>query len=156
MTTLMESSIPPSESYEPTDYHDAISCQDASLWKEAIDAEITALRTKNTWILAELPPDRKAIKCMFVFKCKPGYAGVEPRRKVRLVAKGCSQISGIDFSETFAPVVKLDTFRLVIAFSLKHKRKISLLDVWVAFLNGDLNEEIYMDQPEGYVDSERP
>ena len=81
---------------------------------------------------------------------------MEPRKKVRLVAKGCSQIPGIDFSETFAPVVKLDTFRLVIAFSLKHKRKISLLDVWVAFLNGDLNEEIYMDQPEGYVDSERP
>jgi hypothetical protein len=77
---------------------------------------------------------------MFVFKCKPGYAGVEPRRKFCLVAKGCSQLSRI-VSETFAPVVKLDTFRLVIAFFLKHKLQMSSLDVWIAFLNGDLNEE---------------
>jgi hypothetical protein len=76
-----------------------------------MDEEIQALTTKKTWILAPLPPGRKSIKCMFVYKYKPGYEGVSPRRKVRLVAKGYSQLHGIDYTETFAPVVKMETFR---------------------------------------------
>jgi hypothetical protein len=142
--------------YEPTDYQDAISCEDAQLWREKMDEEMQALTTKKTWILAPLPEGRKAIKCMFVYKCKPGYEGVAPRRKVRLVAKGYSQLHGIDYTETFAPVVKMETFRLVVAFAAKQRLEISSLDVWVAFLNGDLQEEIYMDQPQGYVDHDKP
>ena len=142
--------------YEPTDYQDAISCEDAQLWREKMDEEMQALTTKKTWILAPLPPGRKSIKCMFVYKCKPGYEGVAPRRKVRFVAKGYSQLHGIDYTETFAPVVKMETFRLVVAFAAKQRLEISSLDVWVAFLNGDLQEEIYMDQPQGYIDHEKP
>ena len=110
-----------------------------------MDEEIQALTTKGTWILAPLPPGRKAIKCKFVYKYKSGYEGVAARRKVRLVAKGYSQLPGIDYSETCAPVVKMETFRLAVAFAVKHKLQISSLDVWVAFLNGDIQEEIYMD-----------
>lgn len=132
-----------------------MSCKDANLWKEAIEEEINALRVKNTWVLADLPSGRKAIKCMYVFKLKPGYEGVPARRKVRLVAKGSSQIPGIDFNETFAPVVKMETLRVVIAFAIKRRLKITSLDVWVAFLNGEIHEEIYMDQPPGYTDPKK-
>ena len=121
-----------------------------------MDEEIQALTTKGTWILAPLPPGRKAIKCKFVYKYKSGYEGVAARRKVRLVAKGYSQLPGIDYSKTFAPVVKMETFRLAVAFAVKQKLQISSLDVWVAFLNGDIQEEIYMDQPQGYIDAEKP
>jgi hypothetical protein len=153
MVTLAE---PAENPYEPTDYQDAITCEDAPLWREKMDEEIQALTTKGTWILAPLPPGRKAIKCKFVYKYKSGYEGVAARRKVRLVAKGYSQLPGIDYSETFAPVVKMETFRLAVAFAVKHKLQISSLDVWVAFLNGDIQEEIYMDQPQGYIDAEKP
>lgn len=63
---------------------------------------------------------------------------------------------GLDYSDTFAPVAKRKTFRIIIAFAVRHGLKLSSLDVWVAFLNGDITEEIYMDQPEGHVDQENP
>jgi hypothetical protein len=143
--SMLSVTHPSHKPYEPTDYQDAVSCKDAALWREKMDEEIQALTTKKTWILVPLPPGRKSIKCMFVYKYKPGYEGVSPRRKVRLVAKGYSQLHGIDYTETFAPVVKMETFRVIVAFAVKNKLQISSLDVWVAFLNGDLQEEIYMD-----------
>jgi histone deacetylase 1/2 len=147
---------PAENPYEPTDYQDAITREDVSLWREKMDEEIQALTTKETWTLAPLPPGRKAIKCKFVYKFKPGYEGVADRSAVRLVAKGYSQAPGIDYSETFAPVVKKETFRLAVVLAVNQKLQISSLDVWVAFLNGDIQEDIYMDQPQGYIDAKKP
>ena len=75
---------------------------------------------------------------------------------MRLIAKGYSQLPGIDYTETFAPVVKMETFRVIVVFAVKNELQVSPLDVWVAFLNGDLQEEMYMDQPQGYTDMEKP
>ncbi len=84
---------------------------------------------------------------------KPGVKGSAPRYKARLVAKGYSQRPGIDYEETFAPVAKQTTLRVVLSFVAAQDLKMRQLDIKTAFLYGDLNEEIYLEQPEGYVKS---
>ena len=105
----------------------------------------------RTWSLSQLPPGRSPIKSRWVFKIKPGVCGSAPRFKARLVAKGFSQRPGIDYEETFSPVVKYDTLRVILSFVAARDLDMAQLDIKTAFLNGDLNEEIYLEQPEGYV-----
>ena len=105
----------------------------------------------GTWELEPLPPDRTAIKCKWLFEIKPGYEGVDERYKARLVALGCSQLPGLDFDQTFAPVVKLSIFRLCLAIAAVENLEILQIDVKTAFLYGRLQEVIYMRQPEGFA-----
>ncbi|KAK1418428.1 hypothetical protein QVD17_27572 [Tagetes erecta] len=122
-------------------------------WVNAMNKEMEALNRNQTWDLVDLPPGRKAIGCKWVYKIKHDPSGAISRYKARLVAKGFSQREGIDFDETFSPVVKMVTVRTVFSLAVQHNWPLYQLDVDNAFLYGDLNEEVYMKPPEGYYSS---
>lgn len=105
----------------------------------------------EVWELADLPPGRKAVSCKWVFKEKTDGDGKIHTYKARLVARGFSQQYGDDYDETFAPVVKHETVRVLLTLAAQKKYHVRHLDVKSADLNGELDQEIYMDQPEGYV-----
>lgn len=113
--------------------------------------EMVALGKNGTWDLVELPKDRKTVGCKWVFKVKRGVNDTEDRYKARLVAKGFSHKAGIDFHEIFSPVVKIVSNRIVFALVALLDLQLQQLDVKTAFLHGDLDEEIYMEQLEGFV-----
>ena len=140
-----------SEVDEPSTIQEAKSSDHAAEWKVATDAEYNSLIENKTWKLVELPPGRKAIGCKWVFKLKHDVDGRVERFKARLVAKGYAQKYGIDYDEIFSPVVRFSSIRLLLAFAVQHDFLIHQMDVETAFLNGKLDEEIYMQQPEGYV-----
>lgn len=116
-----------------------------SNWRDAMSKEIHALEENNTWVLTKLPPGKKAIDSKWVYKIKYKTNGEIERYKDRLVAKGFTQVEGVDFHETFEPVAKLVRCALVVA--TKKKWDVYRMDVNNAFLQGDLNEEVYMKVP---------
>ncbi|KAJ7961681.1 Retrovirus-related Pol polyprotein from transposon TNT 1-94 [Quillaja saponaria] len=120
-------------------------------WRQAMDEEIIAIEKNDTWELANLPKDHKAIGVKWVYKVKKNAKGEVEKYKARLVAKGYAQKQGIDYEEVFAPVARLETIRLLISFAAHKHWKIYQLDVKSAFLHGFLEEEVYVDQPKGYV-----
>lgn len=136
---------------EPQTFEEAISRPDSKKWEQAAQKEYDSILKNKTWNLVDLPPGRKAIGCKWVFKIKYNAAGDIERYKARLVAKGYSQTQGIDFNETFAPVAKFTSIRILLALAAKHDLEMHQMDVNTAFLNGDLKEEIYMQQPEGFI-----
>jgi hypothetical protein len=136
---------------EPSSYTEATTCPDADKWIPAIFDEYESLIQNNTWTLCPLPPDRSAIEGKWVFAFKPGYQQIAPRYKARFVAKGYSQVYGLDYIDTFSPVVKHYSLRTVLAIAAAKDLEMIQLDIKTAFLNGDLQEEIYMKQPEGFV-----
>ena len=138
------------EIIEPKTLEEALASDHAKEWKTAIDSEYESLIENETWELVELPSERKAIGCKWVFKVKHASNGEVERFKARLVAKGYAQKYGVDFEETFSPVVRLSSIRALIAFAVQHDMLIHQMDVVTAFLNGTLDEEIYMQQPDGY------
>jgi transposase InsO family protein len=136
---------------EPTTYAEAMARPDAHLWLAAIQAEYQSLQRTGTYELTKLPGGRQAIGCKWVFKIKRHADGSIDRYKARLVAKGYSQKEGLDYKETFAPVAKFASIRTLLALAAHQDYEIHQMDVKTAFLNGDLDVEIYMRQPEGFV-----
>jgi len=136
---------------DPQTFEEAMKDRDEAFWKEALNDEMESLMSNNTWELVDLPPGCKPIKCKLLFKRKRRVDGSVERHKVRLVAKGFTQKHGIDYFDTYAPVARIATIRLLIAIAAIHKLVIHQMDVKTAFLNGELDEEIYMEQPEGFV-----
>ena len=136
---------------EPTHYADAIASDDSALWRVAMETEIAGLHKNNTWSLVERPKDRKAIRCRWTYKIKRNVDGSIERRKGRLVAKGFEQKLGIDYEKTFSPVVKHDSLRCVLAIAAAEDLELMQLDVTTAFLYGELEEELYLEQPQGFV-----
>ena len=126
------------------------------MWCAAMDAEFQALQKQNTWSLVPAPPHANLVGCKWVFKIKLHSDGSIARYKARLVAKGFHQQAGIDYSETFSPVVKPATVRLVLAIAISCNWPLKQLDVSNAFLHGLLKEEVYVQQPPGYVDADHP
>ncbi|KAL8101414.1 hypothetical protein AgCh_033340 [Apium graveolens] len=120
-------------------------------WQDAMKQEFDAIERNNTWILTDLPPGHRSIGLKWVFKLKKDPEGNIVKHKARLVAKGYVQQKGIDYNEVFAPVARLDTIRLLLALSAKEGWEVHHLDVQSAFLNGELQEEVYVTQPEGFV-----
>ena len=120
-------------------------------WKEAIDNEIKSIIENNTWILTDLPPICKHVGCKCIFKKKLWPEGTIDKYKARLIAKGFTQQKGIDFFDTYSPVAKISSIRILLALASIHNMFIHQMDVKTAFLNGDLEEEIYMDQPERFI-----
>lgn len=121
---------------EPTTYEDALSMPDSKQWVGAMDEEYKSLLSNKTWTVTALPPGRKAIKCKWVFKIKRNTDGSIERYKARLVAKGFSQREGIDYKETFSPVVRLDSVRMLLAIVAKDDLEMIHFDVKAAFLHG--------------------
>ena len=136
---------------DPNTYEYVISTPEAPVWQVAMKDEITSLLENGTWELVDLPRDRKAIKCKWVFVTKRDTQGNVTRLRARLVAKGFSQTTGIDYEETFAPVARLDSLRLLLVIVAHFDLDVHHIYVKSAYLNGYLDEEIYMEQPEGFV-----
>lgn len=135
---------------DPKSMQEAKQRSDWTHWKNAINDEYQSLINNNTWTLCELPTDRKPVACKWVFKLKRKANGEIDKYKARLVARGFSQRAGFDYNETYAPVARLTTVRILLSIANHHNMEIHQMDVKCAFLNGELNEEIYMLQPEGY------
>lgn len=138
-------------SIDPISVQDALNRTDRKCWIEAMECEYKALLENKTWELVDLPPDRKKIDCKWIFKTKRDASGQTIRHKARLVVKGCSQRQGIDYKETFSPVVRYSSIRMLLALSAKFNLDIDQMDAVTAFLQGDLEEEIFMTQPEGFA-----
>jgi hypothetical protein len=143
---------------EPSSYHDYLKMSETEKipWKKAMDKEYNSIMENQTYRLVPLPNDRKAIASFWTFKDKKNAAGETEKLKARIVASGNRQEKGIDFGETYAPVLHFNSFRVIMAIATQLNLFMSQMDVQTAFLNGKLDEEIYMKQMPGYVDSEFP
>ena len=130
---------------------EALASRDKAKWRDAMEKEMESLHTNDVWDLVKLPKDRKAVGSKWVFKLKVGPDGLVERHKARLVAQGFSQKHGLDYDETFSPVVRFESLRTVIALAVQNGMKLHQMDVTTAFLNGELEEEVYMKQPEGFA-----
>lgn len=133
---------------EPAGYWEA---KEDPKWRVAMQEELTMIEKNQTWELVERPEHRKVIGVKWVFRTKQNADGSINKYKARLVVKGYAQIFGVDFFDTFAPVARQDTIRMLLAIAAQKGWKICQLDVKSAFLNGFLEEEIYVEQPEGFV-----
>jgi hypothetical protein len=138
---------------EPTSYSIASK---HSQWCIAMNEEFQALHKQHTWSLVLTPPDKNIVGCKWVYKLKYNSDGTIVRYKARLVAKGFHQQYGVDFDETFSPVIKPPTVRLILSLAVSLNWPLRQLDVKNAFLHGTLKEEVYMTQPQGYIDSQHP
>lgn len=137
---------------DPSTLKEAKNSIDSENWKEAMNEEIASHRANQTWTLVDLPAGRKPINAKWVYKTKRDDSGAVVRYKARLVAKGYAQRMGIDYTETYAPVVRYASIRLLMALAVKYDYSIHQMDVITAFLQGDLREDIFMNQPEDYND----
>ena len=133
---------------EPKSIEEALKDQE---WKEAADSEYQSLMENETWKLVKLPTGRKPVGCKWIFKTKCTSDGKVEHYKARLVAKGYTQKPGEDYDETFSPVVRYSSIRTLLAFAVQNGMIIHQMDVVTAFLNGTLDEDIYMEQPPGYI-----
>ena len=120
-----------------------------------MEEEIESLRKNHTWDLVPLPADKRAIGCKWIYRVKDGGSG-DFRYKARLVAKGYVQKKGVEYHYIFAPVVRHTSIRILLALVAHYDMWLEQLDVKTAFLHGDLDEEIYLRQREGFIDSSRP
>ncbi|XP_060964985.1 retrovirus-related Pol polyprotein from transposon RE2 [Cannabis sativa] len=123
---------------------------DEPRWKLAVDEEMDALIKNGTWEIVMLPRDKKIVGCKRVFTVKFKVDGSIERFKARLVAKGFTQTYRIDYQETFAPVAKINSIRILLSLAVNYNWPLNQLDVKNAFLNGDLEEEVYMSVPPGF------
>ena len=133
----------------PKTAREALSGKDASKWREAMDREIDNIESKGTWVETKLPQDRKAIESRWVFAIKTNADGEIIKYKARIVAKGFSQQPGIDYEETYAPVSRLTSLRILLTMAATFDLELYQVDVEGAYLNGELQEEIYMRHPDG-------
>ena len=120
------------------------------MWKEAIKSEIDSILHNHTWELVDLPSGCKPLSSKWIFKRKRKLDGSIDKYKARLVIKGYRQTEGLDYFDTYSPVTRINFIRMVLAIATLKDLEVHQMDVKTAFLNGDLNEEIYMEQPEGF------
>ncbi|GKF15936.1 retrotransposon protein, putative, ty1-copia subclass, partial [Tanacetum coccineum] len=121
-----------------------------------MNAEIQSMMDNMIWVLDDLPPDCKTIGSKWIFKKKTNMGGIVHTYKARLVAKGYTQLYGIDYEETFSPVADIRAIWILISIAVFYDYEIWKMDVKTAYLNGYLGEDIYMVQPEGFVDPNHP
>ncbi len=141
---------------EPQSIEEAMDGQDSVHWKNAIDSEMDSLVKNGTWELTDLPVGKSTVGSKWVFKKKRGADGIVNRYKARLVAQGYTQRKGIDYREVFSPVVRYSSVRILLAIANQYDMEIHQMDVMSAYLNGVLEEEIYMKQPTGYINPQHP
>ena len=137
---------------EPATYEEAMKGKEWKQWLEAMKEEMESLLKNGTWILVDRPDSKKPVGCKWIFKKKVEvYEGDRIRYKARLVAKGYSQREGVDFNEIFSPVVKHASIRILLSVVTHRDWELHQLDVKTAFLHGELEETIFMEQPVGFV-----
>lgn len=142
-----------SDPVEPNSVKEALNLKH---WKSAMKEEYDALMRNATWNLVPFSPSYNVVGKKWVFKVKHNLDGSLQKCKARLVAKGFHQRPGIDFSETFSPVIKPSTIRVILTIAVSKNWVVKQLDVNNAFLNGQLQEAVYMYQPEGFIDPAKP
>ena len=135
---------------EPECFDEAMESVDKELWLHAMKDEMKSLYDNDTFELVKLPKGKRALKNRWVYRLKQEEGSSTPKYKARLVVKGFSQRKGVDFDEIFSPVVKLSSIRSVLAMAASLDLEIEQMDVKTAFLHGDLEEDIYMEQLEGF------
>ncbi|KAH9715705.1 hypothetical protein KPL71_021156 [Citrus sinensis] len=135
---------------DPLTYEEVMKSQDAAFWKEVINDEMDSIVGNKTWKLVDLPHGSNPIGCKWIFKKKKKVDGTIERFKARLVAKGFTQKEGLDYFDTYAHVARIATIRVLIALASIYQFEIHQMNVKTTFLNGELDEEIYMKQPEGF------
>ncbi|KAK9073638.1 hypothetical protein SSX86_007962 [Deinandra increscens subsp. villosa] len=139
--------------FEPTSFTIASKYPE---WRQAMEDEYSALVQNGTWLLVPPVDGTNIVDCKWIYRIKRDKTGAPDRYKARLVAKGFTQEHGIDYHETFSPVVKSTTIRLVLSLAVTNKWLMRQLDFKNAFLHGDLNETIFLRQPQGFVNNEHP
>ena len=127
-------------------HREAMNSDDSDKWLAASQEEFDGLTEMGVWKLVDRPSDHKTIKCRWTYVLK-----ADGRQKVRLVAKGYTQVQGIDYEETFSPVARYESIRYLLAHAALLDWEIEAMDVKLAYLHGVLDEEIYMEQPEGFI-----
>ena len=131
---------------EPLTLKQALKTANCKKWLAASQEEYNNLIEMGTWKLVSLPHDKRPIKCRWRYVIK-----ANGRFKARLVAKGFTQVQGIDYKETFSPVLRYESIRYILAHTALLDWEIEAMDVKMAFLYGELKEEVYMEQPEGFI-----
>ena len=138
-------------SSEPASYKEMLDSSDKPKWDHAMKNELQSLKDHNVWNLVRIPCNKNVVKSKWVFKLKTDADGKIIQHKARLVAQGYSQRPGADYDQTFSPVVRFESICAVISMATQNDLLLHQMDVSSAFLNGELQEEIYMNQPEGFV-----
>ncbi|KAI0508127.1 hypothetical protein KFK09_014261 [Dendrobium nobile] len=138
---------------DPTSYTEAARSEQ---WRRAMSAEFQAVQSQGTWDLVPPSPDQNVLGCKWTFRTKYLADGTIARHKARLVAKGFDQEHRLDYNETFSPVTKMPTIRILLVLALHHGWKIHQLDVSNAFLHGNLSHTVHMKQPPGFIDIIHP
>jgi hypothetical protein len=136
---------------EPKNFEEASKDKN---WVNAMNEELDQIEKNETWELVPRPKDKNVIGTKWVFRNKLNEDGQVVRNKARLVCKGYAQVEGVDFDETFSPVARLEAIRIFLAFASYKSIKVYQMDVKYAFLNGNLEEEVFIEQPEGFQLSE--
>ncbi|KAH9697830.1 hypothetical protein KPL71_023776 [Citrus sinensis] len=134
-----------------TSYNEALIDRDVKFWKKAMNQEMESLYSNKVWELVEAPNGVKPIGCKWIYKRKKGVDGRVETFKARLVAEGFTQKEGIDYEETFSTVAMLKSIRILLSIAAVLDYEIWQMDVKTAFLNGHLEENIYMQQPDGFI-----
>ena len=137
---------------EPITFQHAMESEEVQNWTQAMNDEMKSIQKTNTWNLVELPEGRVPISNKWIYKKKRNEMGEVIRYKARLVARGFTQREGLDYEETYSPVVKHSSLRVLLSLAAINDYEIQQMDVKTAYLNGELEHEIYMQQPEGYVE----
>ena len=141
---------------QASSYEEVLKSNYKNQWLEAMKSEMKSLEEHNTWKLVSMPPGKRAVGCKWVFRIKRDPRGEIIKFKVRLVAKGFTRQPGIDYNETFALVARKESINTVLAIAAAEDLEAENFDVDTAFLYGDVDEDIYMDQPDGFEDERSP
>jgi hypothetical protein len=139
---------------DPKTFEESVNRPDADLWQAAMLEELRVFQKIGLYEEVERLKGQKVVDSKWVYKVKRGPTSKIDKYKARLVAKGFTQVEGIDYTETFAPVTKFSTIRILLALAAKLDLEIHQMDVKSAFLNGELDEEIYLEMPPGSRDSQ--
>jgi len=140
---------------DPMSVKEAINSSEGELWKQAMEEEVESLQKNDTWDLIKLPKGRKLVSSKWVFKKKMEATGEVEKYKARLVVKGYSQVEGVEFGEIFSSIAKLYSIRVLMSLAASFNLEVEQMEVKTIFLHGDLDEEIYMKQPEALVEKHK-
>jgi len=141
-----------SDQEDPTSVTEARAAVDRDEWNKAMEAEMRSLQLNEVWELVDPPPNHKIIGSKWIYKCKLNVDGELERHETRLVAQGCTQKFYLDYEETYSPVVRFESIRVLLAMGAHYQLVLHQIDVSTAFLHGELSEEVYMHQPEGFIE----